>query len=788
MADITNKNTSINGEKNYDDIKKTSVKNFYLNGGSSDDHVTLANLHNYSEFGKANPNIRYDGGAGIDQLSYSGDVRKVTLTYAGDSSSYEFYLEGGYGKGHGNWGFDSLDTHTNDVEIFRLTRDGDVVDLRDSPITAVVYGASGNDTMRGSSHADIFHGGDDADLIDGGAGEDTLDGGDGKDVIFGGEGNDVIIATDGQDTVSGGSGNDVIHAQAQMGDGEGVTYLYGDWVHNGDITANVLSFAQASGTYNQADVFMIGYSTKYEVVAQEAGTGGDTWGNLLDQSVGGAIGATGFGSLAQGGLSIGYSLVKDDLKNMIGIGADADSGIKTNSSKTHEVIVKDFDAWADIAVVSLDEHASAVTAASTANGDNQYAVQLSFGGLNLVQLALAQSQLSYMEGETVYPDLTNNLAAQIAQNLLNNSIKITTDSNGNVSVQTYSGVPLELSAADASDLAGTIGSSNEGVWIFGDYGNSILYGHDMALAGTNSDNLMYSGEYATSNSGTVVDVDAAISDTAATMIGGRGDDIIFGSEASGDKLYGGADNDILITGGASDLGIDYLYGGSGDDIASFETLYLTDAMTDADVFGGYSTTDSVTAETTHHGVFVDMGAGDAFVMTQDQWNATWSAFSNGDYDALNNLTSGTNYGNQIAELNSIEGIIGSDELDFLLGSDANDTIYGGAGNDAVLGGAGDDYIVGGTGWDLHFGGAGYDTFVFQGVATTGEKQWWERIYDFDVAEDQIRLDNTFDTSFGRLSISDHNSTGNTIVNYGDGSLYIYGVTADELTSAHFDFA
>lgn len=755
-----------------------SHSNFDIFGTNADQTLVLHSLETSKPRSPKNIDVHFFGGGGDDVLSYTGNNKGVDVTVS-EKDGYDFKIAGGYSSKDSDYKLNNLRVWTDDVETFMLTSNTDIVDIAGATFSTTFFLQGGDDRFTGSVHDDV---------VDGGAGDDRM---------FAGRGNDTINATVGEDFVSGGLGNDVLIAQVQMGDQNGVTYLYGDWDTNADQTipyqdlAKVMS--QGAGTYNEADVFMVGYSTEYIIPPSSVNNNSNFWGTALDTAVGGAIGATGFGSIGQAAISIGYSAVAPSLKSMIGAGTEAESGL--GSSKTHEVIIGDFDAWADVAIVSIDEHAASLQAGIKSNGSNQAAVQLTYSGLNAVQLALAETRLSFMEGETQFPDVySETISKQIAANLLSNSIKVTTDGSGNVTIKTTSGAPLDLSDADAAELKSHIGASNEGVWIFGDYGNSVLYGNDISLAGTNSDNIMYSGSYSSVNDGTSQVIEDAFSGSDVLMIGGKGDDIIFGSTDSGDKLYGGADNDILVTAGSSDLGKDELYGGNGTDLASFETLYVSEDMADDDVFGGYSTTNTELAVTTYFGVFVDLGAKDAHVLTADQWQSTWEAFANGTNDTFtSDLSTGTNYGNQVATFDSIEGVIGSDQRDFISGSAGNDYIYGGGEVDALAGGEGNDYIVGGKGWDLHFGGGGADTFVFQGHATTGEKIWWERIYDFDVNKDTVLFNNTFDRSYDALSISDHTDwrgvdTGNTLVHYGDGSLYLYGVTAAELTAGHFDFA
>jgi Ca2+-binding RTX toxin-like protein len=93
-------------------------------------------------------------------------------------------------------------------------------------------------------------------------------------------------------------------------------------------------------------------------------------------------------------------------------------------------------------------------------------------------------------------------------------------------------------------------------------------------------------------------------------------------------------------------------------------------------------------------------------------------------------------------------VLGSDYADVLDGFAGNDTIRAWSGNDTVLGEAGNDrldgmfgndVIVGGAGNDTLTGGAGSDYFVFNAALSATANV--DRITDFNVAQDTIRVDN-----------------------------------------------
>ncbi|WP_181317734.1 CFI-box-CTERM domain-containing protein [Phaeovulum veldkampii] len=125
----------------------------------------------------------------------------------------------------------------NDNELVMLTISDPEVDLtiegahhqtdhRTGTTDDVIFGASGNDILRG-------HVGN--DNLDGGGGNDILTGGVGNDTLRGGDDDDIIISDRGEDVIDGGSGDDLIiltgerdgdRASVTGGDGEDI-FLFG---------------------------------------------------------------------------------------------------------------------------------------------------------------------------------------------------------------------------------------------------------------------------------------------------------------------------------------------------------------------------------------------------------------------------------------------------------------------------------------------------------------------------------------------------------------------------------
>ncbi|KAA1420234.1 calcium-binding protein [Nocardioides humilatus] len=120
----------------------------------------------------------FDGGAGIDQVSYGARSGNITVT---------------------------LDANADDG----LAGEGDLVQTTIENVTT----GGGNDTLLGTSAANRLIGNGGADIIIGAGGNDYLTGNGGVDTLRGGDGNDTILAGDGDDTIEEGTtanGTDLI--------------------------------------------------------------------------------------------------------------------------------------------------------------------------------------------------------------------------------------------------------------------------------------------------------------------------------------------------------------------------------------------------------------------------------------------------------------------------------------------------------------------------------------------------------------------------------------------------
>ena len=84
-------------------------------------------------------------------------------------------------------------TKTLTIAVSDVAEVRSVIATNDQPVSLVITGKSGKDTLYGSADNDIINGLGGNDKLYGLAGDDTLNGGSGKDILFGGDGADTFV-------------------------------------------------------------------------------------------------------------------------------------------------------------------------------------------------------------------------------------------------------------------------------------------------------------------------------------------------------------------------------------------------------------------------------------------------------------------------------------------------------------------------------------------------------------------------------------------------------------------
>ena len=119
----------------------------------------------------------------------------------------------------------------------------------------IVYGGTGNDTLRGDAGDDLLYGGAGNDTLHGGVGSDILLGGAGHDVLYGGVGNDILSGGDGADKFffDAAAGNDIL-TDLSFAEGDVITLAVGTVADMGSKQLTISSQAELEAFLNRSDV------------------------------------------------------------------------------------------------------------------------------------------------------------------------------------------------------------------------------------------------------------------------------------------------------------------------------------------------------------------------------------------------------------------------------------------------------------------------------------------------------------------------------------------------------
>lgn len=276
---------------------------------------------------------------------------------------------------------------------------------------------------------------------------------------------------------------------------------------------------------------------------------------------------------------------------------------------------------------------------------------------------------------------------------------------------------------------------------------------------------------------------------ADTLIGGSGADTLYGEDGD-DRLTGGIGFDVLIGGVGNDnyfiedeQDVVIELAGEGNDTVSADFTYtLLDNFENLVLRGnaaingyGNDAANRIQGGSGNNFLFGGLGsdslAGGAGADSLDGGEDSDRLDGGADNDYL--------FGGLGAGADTLLGGGGADSLD---GGDGADSLNGGTENDLILGGAGNDTLEGDAGDDILFGEAGADIFVYR----TGDGA--DRINDFTVGVDRIRVSGTGVTSFSQLqALLEQDGTDAGIVFDATNKIVLQGVNIATLTAADFLF-
>lgn len=312
--------------------------------------------------------------------------------------------------------------------------------------------------------------------------------------------------------------------------------------------------------------------------------------------------------------------------------------------------------------------------------------------------------------------------------------------------------PTVATQGRGDDMRGGLGNDT----LLGGLADDDLQGGagDDSLQGGGGDDWIYTGLQTVQQGGTGTDTgnDTAFGgDGADSLIGSDGADLLFG-EAGNDSLNGGIEGDTAET--------DSLYGGAGEDVlvSGFDVNATAGTQANGDYLSGGAGVDEIwggTADDTliggADGDQIVGGGGNDVIYTggiepllhggASLFGYDWAQGGFGDdlilgsngVDLLEgnegNDTLSGGHDARTSDADSLYGGAGDDVLysgmvvtptvdtqtrgDALYGEAGHDTLVGGQANDLLVGGSGNDRLTDEGGMDTMTGGAGADTFVFR---------------------------------------------------------------------------
>lgn len=231
--------------------------------------------------------------------------------------------------------------------------------------------------------------------------------------------------------------------------------------------------------------------------------------------------------------------------------------------------------------------------------------------------------------------------------------------------------------------------------------------------------------------------------------------------------------DLSYTGGD---GPNVAMGFDGDDsfilAGGRDKVFLTPGE---DTINGGPGKDTASAEFLDHSVFIDLrgrrpGEGVVDPELTSIENAIGSPFAD--------VVQGSRKNNVIKAGDGNDKAFGAGGRDRIDGGGGRDRLDGGNGDDILKGRGGNDTLIGGFGDDRLIGGRGKDTFVFRSFADD-RSDGTDRIVGFEASKDMIQIRNS-------AGVEVTNSGGDTLVDYGDGSIVIVGRTLSH-SDIDFDF-
>jgi Ca2+-binding RTX toxin-like protein len=767
--------------------------NDWLDGGAGND-IIIGGAGNDAFHGQDNSDgvdyttstaVSVNLATGIATSSFHGtdiliNIYKVKGSDYADTiigSDYSDYIDGGSGA-------DTMSGGSGD-DVYVVDNVADVVTENvnsgiDTIQSSIAYALGTNQenlTLTGTTN--ITGTGNDLDnVIIGNSGANVLTGNEGNDVLDGGLGNDTMIGGVGNDTYFVNAAGDIITENVDEGIDtvrSSITYILGANLENitligtaaingtGTAGNNILSGEQntaGNGLYGLAgdDIYIVGAGD----VAVENASSGTDW---VQASVTYTLGAnienltlTGANAINGTGNALDNIIIGNDVANTLNGGAGIDT---LEGGMGNDIYV--VDTTTDIIIENANE------------------------GIDTIQSSVSiLSLVDHVENITL---LTG--AVQARGNSLNNVLIGNSAYNR---IYGYEGDDFLDGGAGADDLIGGTGNDvyvvdnaaeivselfNEGIDTVQSY---ITY-----TLKDNFENLTLIGTAAISGTGNSV-ANHLIGNTANnTLYGLAGNDILDGSSAGVDTLYGGLDDDIYIV-NTGDVVIELADEGI-DTVQSYITYTLGANLENLTLVG----TAAINA-TGNTGNNIITGNESANIITGGGGEDTMSGGAGNDTyivdSALDTVIELSSAGTDLVQssitytlTDNVENLTltGTANIDGS-GNSLDNVIIGNSGGNTLTGGEGHDTLDGGGGIDTYIGGTGNDVYIIDSMSET-------IIEDFDEGIDTIRSVVTVTALVSNvenvvlLGTSNLNANGNSLNNMltgNTGANQLYGFEGNDI--------
>lgn len=635
------------------------------------------------------------------------------------------------------------------------------------PISDMMMGRGGDDTLEGGADHDTIYGGWGNDTT--GSGDDVLSGGAGNDLVWGEDGSDILSGDEGDDTVIGGGGADVLDGGSgddSLLGGAGSDTIYagtGDDVLSGGDDADRLVFDPTELT--SFDTVNGGASGSDRLVISGTESLGDA--NFTNISLVEIL------ELADGNNSVTLGAEAEGAGIVSVFGGTGNDTISASAYTTNGVTFVG-GAGADVLtggagndVFVVDNDVASGESYNGGSGGNDELKILSDTNMGVVTTLPGIDTITLSDGV----DVQFNASSLSGASLYING----TGDNANESLSVFGGTGNDL-----IDLSGIQVDSDDlpGLTINGGDGDDTIIGTDgvdTLIGGAGNDVFSFSSNTQTTTANTTAQMDVIndfniaedlidVSDigtspsglTATLAPGSDGDDYVVS------WTIGGTTNYVLLNNTGTTGGLTFsnssgvLTAVSSTSPLSFDVFTVTSTsitVSGSSPYRAYMTADATPPTYNNDSTFYtqskNYGASNSYTFnfallksssatSAEDVSSTMPhpvlgarlTIQNTNDNSINTTYPGYVYvGDNVAgsvndNITVTDGtlksfVYGFDGNDTLTALTADDVMFGGSGNDVIKGGAGNDVIQGGLGADDLDGEAGEDTFAFSTMDDAG---------------------------------------------------------------------